>query len=122
MGDKPTETRAERTTCEIESITSSLDTAVHGARERAIATKVLIETLHNHARRLSVLADTLHTNTHRVVQAFFDLARDHLDPPVRLYEIDGISEVRIVERGTPKTVIRHNPVTLTRALLDVMTS
>jgi len=107
---------------EIESLTSSLDAAVHSVRDRVIATEVLIETLHNHARRLSVLAETLYTNTHRVVQVLFDPVRDHLEPPVRLYEIDGISEVRIVEQGTPKTVIRHNPVALTRALLDVMTS
>lgn len=113
---------AERTAREIASITSSLDGAVHNTRERATATEAFIESLRDHARRLSMLADELHANTRRAVQLFFDPARDHLDPSVRLYEIDGVSEVRIVEQGTPKTVIRHDPLALIRALLDVMTS
>jgi uncharacterized cofD-like protein len=110
----------ERLVREYEIVKESLDEAIRTSRRESIGTSSLIENVGDHARKLQSLAEELRKISNKEVQVLFDPQRDHLEPPTRLHEIDGISEVEIVERGTRKKVIRHDPVALTRAVLDAL--
>lgn len=110
----------ERLAREYEIVKDSLDQAIRASRRRALGTGSLIENVSEHAHKLKALADELRKISNKEVQVLYDPARERLEPPTRLCEIDGISEVEIEEQGSRKTVIRHDPVALTRAVLDVL--
>jgi len=111
---------SERLVREYEIVKESLDEAIRASQQGGLGTSSLIENVGEHARKLQSLAEELRKISNKEVQVIYDPARDHLEPPTRLHEIDGISEVEIVDQGTRKTVIRHDPEALTRALLDVL--
>ncbi|HVN83878.1 MAG TPA: gluconeogenesis factor YvcK family protein [Candidatus Binatia bacterium] len=110
----------ERLVREYEIVKESLDGTVAGARRHGIEADSLIDLVGAQARKLFWLAEELRTISHREVQVLFDPARDQIEPPTRVHAVDGISEVEIVDQGQRKTVIRHDPVALTRAVLDVL--
>ena len=111
---------SERLVREYEIVKESLENTVAAARQRGMGADSLIDLVGAQARKLFWLAEELRTISHREVQVLYDAARDRIEPPTRLHEIDGISEVEIVDQGKSKTVIRHDPVALTRAVLDVL--
>jgi uncharacterized cofD-like protein len=110
----------ERLVREYEIVKESLDEAIRASQQGGLGTSSLIENVGDHARKLQSLAEELRKISNKEVQVIYDPARDHLEPPTRLHEIDGIDEVEIVDQGTRKKVIRHDPEALTRALLDVL--
>ena len=112
----------ERLVREYEIVKESLDGTVATARQRGLGGDALIDLVGAQARKLFWLAEELRTIRNKEVQVLYDPARDHIEPPTRLHEIDGISEVEIVDQGKSKTVIRHDPVALTRAVLDVLSA
>ncbi|HUI27062.1 MAG TPA: gluconeogenesis factor YvcK family protein [Candidatus Kryptonia bacterium] len=111
---------SERLVREYEIVKESLESTVTTARQHGIGADSLIDLVGAQARKLLWLAEELRTISGREVQVLYDPIRDRIEPPTRLHEIDGISEVEIVDQGKSKTVIRHDPVALTRAVLDVL--
>jgi uncharacterized cofD-like protein len=109
----------ERLVREYEIVKNSLDEAIAMSRRQAVGTSSLIENVAEHARKLEWLADELRKISNKEVQVIYDPRRDRLAPATRVHEVDGISEVEIVEQGTRKTVIRHDPLVLTRAIVEL---
>jgi len=113
---------SERLVREYEIVKESLESTVSAARQRGMEAEALIDLVSAQARKLRWLAEELRTISAREVQVLYDPERDRIEPPTRILEIDGISEVEIVDQGKPKSVIRHDPVALTRAVLDVLSN
>jgi uncharacterized cofD-like protein len=117
-----TQYATERLVREYEIVKESLEEAIRASRQREIGTDSLIGHIGEHAQKLYWLAEELRTINNKTVQVLHDPTRDRFDPATRLCEIDAISEVEIIEQGTRKTVIRHDPTALTRAVLDAVRS
>jgi uncharacterized cofD-like protein len=110
----------ERLVREYEIVKESLEATIRASRQRELGTDTLIGHVAEHSRKLQWLANELRALSHKDVQVIHDPSRDRLPPVTRLHEIDAISEVEIVEQGTRKTVIRHDPIALTRAIIDLL--
>lgn len=110
----------ERLVREYEIVKESLEATIRASRQRELGTSALIDHVAEHAQKLQWLADELRTLSNKDVQVIYDPVRDRLAAATHLHEIDAISEVEIVEQGARKTVIRHDPIALTRAILDLL--